>query len=311
MNADSETWIDFALAKAAPIGGVVFTPNGQPAAGATLAVRGQSEWVQMKAPGQLQFGGYTTATGATADERGAFQLSPAYNADFVDIAHGEGFIEIPFSRFTSNTLIRLQPCGRIEGRALLGGKPLVNKRIFASGIMDRAPRVGLSYNPKTDENGHFVFETVPPGEWRVQREISEPPSTGKVGLRVVYYTHAAFTSVRAGETATVVLGGSGQAVSGKALASSVGSVVWRENCVALTGTDPIREYRGMFAGDGSFKIEDVPPGEYTLKINLLKPWNPADGNTPKLKQLASFERTVSVPTDSDLDLGTLELVVSP
>ena len=55
----------------------------------------------------------------------------------------------------------------------------------------------------------------------------------------------------------------------------------------------------------------MPPGDYTLKINLLKPWNPAEGNVPKVKALASLEKPVNVPAESDLDVGTLELIASP
>jgi hypothetical protein len=64
----------------------------------------------------------------------------------------------------------------------------------------------------------------------------------------------------------------------------------------------------MFARDGSFRIEDVPPGEYTLKINLIQPPNPRDGNRPIFKPIASIEKLVTVPPDSDTDVGPLELV---
>ena len=63
----------------------------------------------------------------------------------------------------------------------------------------------------------------------------------------------------------------------------------------------------MFGPDGSFRIEDVPAGEYLLKLSLIRPWTPADGNQPNFNSIAALEKPVVVRADSDLDLGLLEL----
>jgi hypothetical protein len=70
-----------------------------------------------------------------------------------------------------------------------------------------------------------------------------------------------------------------------------------------------RTYVPLFNGDGSFRIEDVPPGTYTLKIALTEPsqnYSPFGQGTP----IGALETEVTVPENSDdtpLDLGTLSL----
>jgi hypothetical protein len=66
----------------------------------------------------------------------------------------------------------------------------------------------------------------------------------------------------------------------------------------------------MFATDGTFRIEDVPPGEYTLQVYLTAPARPS---SYELKELAHLEMDVTVPTATadagaaPLDLGLLQL----
>jgi hypothetical protein len=71
-----------------------------------------------------------------------------------------------------------------------------------------------------------------------------------------------------------------------------------------------REYRGMFASDGTFRIEDVPPGEYTIQIHLSEP---PRRSSYSLTELARLETDVAIPSatgepgDAAFDLGLLQL----
>ena len=47
-----------------------------------------------------------------------------------------------------------------------------------------------------------------------------------------------------------------------------------------------REYRAMFGPDGTFRIDDVPPGEYTVKVDLVRPPKLSEGNPLKFTRIA-------------------------
>jgi len=77
---------------------------------------------------------------------------------------------VPFSQVSSNTIVTLQPWGRIEGTIILGGQRRANQTISLGSVsfatLD-APRLFLFISTKTDANGRFVSRLFPPGERRV------------------------------------------------------------------------------------------------------------------------------------------------
>jgi hypothetical protein len=359
VTGESEVRLEIELMKAPLAGGIVVTPTGQPAARATLVVCGRNEQAQMDLPGRFQIGSRSSAS-TLADAQGHFRLPPKHAPEVVVVAQAEGFAEVPFSKVTSNTVISLQPWGRIEGTAQLGGKPLVNETIRLGSMgwrMNRSTRVTLHLGATTDAEGRFAFETIPPGEWKVQLEVNKR-SEGGSGVRVLAFSHGVPVTVRSGETTSATLGGHGRTVVGKAVApTALAPGVWTENSVVLilkiAGSPPKppkldsfrssadfqaandayleqaqaywrsetgltqqrlqREYRAMFARDGSFRIDDVPPGDYTVKVNLTEPPKASDGNRFNFRSIASLERDVTIPEligasdGTPVDLGILEL----
>jgi hypothetical protein len=289
-----------------------------------------------------------------SDADGRFRLPPKYAPEFVVTAHAQSFAEVPFSQMSSNTIVTLQPWGRIEGNFVLGGQPRANETIsLGSGSFGHADstRLSLSMSTKTDATGRFVFETVPAGE----RKVAWLPGfrDGKVGR--VPFSHGVPVAVKPGETAQVTLGGTGRLVVGKVVVAGRDKPIdWTQDVQSLTLKLPTppelafpkpadfaseneftaaiqriaeqnkpfwtsdegkalqraqRTYVPLFNGDGSFRIEDVPPGTYTLIIALTEPsktYSPFSQGTP----IGALETEVTVPGNSDntpLDLGTLSL----
>jgi hypothetical protein len=283
-------------------------------------------------------------------------LPPKYSPEFVVTAHAQGFAEVLFSQVSPNTIITLQPWGRIEGTLTLGGEPRANETIsLASGSFRDADstRLSLSMSTKTDANGRFVFETVPAGERRV--DWLPGFRDGKAGR--VPLSHGVPVAIKPGETAQVTLGGTGRLVVGKVVVAGRDKPIdWAQDVQSLTlklsmPREPIypkptdfaseneftaavqklaeqnkrfwtsdegkarqrarRTYVPLFNGDGSFRIEDVPPGTYTLRIALTEPSKTYSAfrfseGTP----IGALETEVTVPENSDntpLDLGTLSL----
>ena len=106
-NSPGEHNFTFKLEKAPPITGVVKTPDGRPAALATLVVCGGDNRAYMSAPKQFRTELYEAPTTRT-DDHGAFSLPPLSDAESIVVAHEDGFIEIPFSS-GSNQQTRNRP----------------------------------------------------------------------------------------------------------------------------------------------------------------------------------------------------------
>jgi RNA polymerase sigma factor (sigma-70 family) len=355
VTGAAEVRLNIELKQAPLHGGVVFTPAGDSAGGATIVVCGPREWAQMNQPGKLHNGAHAVTAGTVSDAEGRFRLPQKYAPEFVVVAHAQGFTELPFSQFSSNTTVTLQPWGRIEGTFILAGQPRANETIALGGASWRfsadSSRLSLFLNTKTDANGRFVFETVPPGE----RRLDWRPGfrDGKVGM--VPLSHGVPVAVKPGETAQVTLGGTGRPVVGKIVVAGRDKPVdWTHDVQSLalkhaTPPEPVlpkpfdfpsyeeytaaverigvqnkpfwtseegralqraqRTYVLLFDKDGSFRIDDVPPGTYSLRITLTEPtktYSPLSQGTP----IGTLESEVTVPEDSDdaaFDLGTLTI----
>jgi hypothetical protein len=70
-----------------------------------------------------------------------------------------------------------------------------------------------------------------------------------------------------------------------------------------------RTYVPLFSADGSFRIDDVPPGTYTLRIALTEPsrtYSPLSRGAP----IGTLETEVTLPENADrapFDLGILSI----
>jgi len=145
--------------------------------------------------------------------------------------------------------------------------------------------------------------------------------------------------VKPGEPTPVVYGGNGRAVIGKVTSqdSSV-EIAWqsghrtlhtkmptppatartREEIQAWNDSEEVKTARANYRyyavrmqEDGTFRIEDVPPGQYTLSMQFQGP--AGDSSSMGGRYVGSIAREVEVPAmpdgpvDQPLDLGALEL----
>jgi hypothetical protein len=126
------------------------------------------------------------------------------------------------------------------------------------------------------------------------------------------YSHSQRATFRAGEVTELALGGNGRPVSGKlqAPAGLKGTVDWNFAIVELTGQPRAQSYCTAVRPDGSFRIEDIPPGEYRLRIELNAPNQDRIGEGATIGQLLQ-QITVSNAADPSVDraqdLGVLIL----
>jgi protocatechuate 3,4-dioxygenase beta subunit len=339
---DDKQKLDFKLQKGSGPTGVVLLPSGEPAAKAKVFLCTPQAGVTIEGSAQVQTGINTSTYIVRTDEAGNFSLPPAPSPQGVIAVHEEGFAFVSMADLTATGRVGLQPWGRIEGSLTLDSQPAANETIVAfkqdCGYDSMGRRFGLVTfrgETKTDAAGKFSFEKVPPGECSIFRQ--------QRSARDRFTSHGTSVMVKAGEASQATLGGAGRPVVGKAaLPGASGPVDWQGVRVSISqklSDDPgpfprrhefasneefidavkrwedanrARQTFGAFCeSDGSFRLQDIPPGTYQIKIVLnAKPGlSTKEGFTGDLPEIASLERDVTVSEDNGgpVDVGTLEL----
>ena len=236
QSADSYT-ADFALKKGEGIHGVVLTADGAPASNASVVLVDKSETGYMDVPGQFASGS-SNGDFTRSDVRGHFEFSPKLEADTILVAHESGYAEIKAEQVAGGKIV-LQPWGRVKGVMRVGDKPGPDLWVRLQHRYDRFYEPGqrssaLSLYLKTDpdESGNFVFDKVPPGERRIYIEYRfKERNYGETPL-----SHGLPITVKPGETAEVMLGGSGRNVMGrvKVVGGEQSDVDWKRDVHKLT-----------------------------------------------------------------------------
>ncbi|MGD2174868.1 MAG: carboxypeptidase regulatory-like domain-containing protein, partial [Candidatus Brocadiaceae bacterium] len=328
---------DFELQKGAGIQGVVLRPDDQPAAGAECALvrAGQGIRVENGAIGR-QSESPVVETGAD----GRFSFPDEVGEFAILVLHRSGYARVAGDELPADGRVHLSPWARVEGRAMRGDEPLagVQVKLFArdGSPGSTSPYISWQYSTLADGEGRFTFSQVRAGE--VQALLAVEKEHGRSA-----YTHHELAFVESGETAKVTLGGGGRPVVGRlGLPEDAGFAVEAVDVRARLGptrpelplpegfeqwpedkqrewyeqwrnSEEGRAFRKEHYGsyhveaqpDGSFRGEDVPPGDYTLWITLQQPTRP--GRRPEV--LAQAKETFSLQEGSGaVDLGTVEAV---
>lgn len=352
-NTPGEHTFSFKLEKAPPITGLVKTPDGQPAANATLVVCSGDNRAYMSAPRQFRTELYDSPHTRT-DDQGVFTLPPLSEAEAIVVAHEDGFIEIPFSADQTNKLeIALKPWGRVTGKVFIGNTTAPHRRVMVLNQLyygKPVPNVQVYLEDTTDAEGNFSIEGVPHGEQRVAYSAER---SGKF----IPQSHQTPILIEPGTNVHVTLGGSGRPVIGRVSVPTDLRIAWSRqsgflesdngwpepppraglnsttNAYALLkeyaekartlGATPEgralerdqRKFSVVFADDGSFRIEDVPSGNYRLNLEILEP---GEGGPFSRHKGIGTTRTkfviADIPggrSDNPLDIGSLELDLYP
>jgi hypothetical protein len=289
--------VDFQLIKDSGTAARVLTPDGKPAAGATVALAMvQREAVidngllrhADDAPPQKETDRWRWPRFVRADADGRFQLPPENDPTAaVLIVHESGVREMALAEFKKSPDVALQPWGRIEGRAQWSDVLGTNRNISLSVHRDTYgyPGVIAQYEKTTTEtDGSFIFERVLPG--LVQLSCPTPAtSDNKSGITEVNLpgmtTHL---TVQPGKN-PALLGGQGRTVTGRL----TGRESWTDVTFHFHPTAPHFGRQGDTAmwsawsalqkspigavffrdglkvnADGTFEIPAVLPGSYQM-----------------------------------------------
>lgn len=340
QTADGGQNFEFRLRQGGPLAGQVFQPNGQPAVDAAVGLQGDEFGPFFQPPAKLVQASLEPVNQTRTDSEGAFSLKTKIGATSILVVHESGCAVVPALPGT-NLVIQLEAWGSIEGTLYVGSAPAAGQTVVvgfpsAAYAADR-PRLIFDLRTKSDRDGQFRFERIPPGNHTVFRFISlHEGMPGPISV-----SQGQPVTVRPGETAQVTLGGKGRPVIGRfVLSHPLTNYDWRANLVALVEDKPelvppqmaqfpspsayvrasgvydgsIPKYYLDFQSDGAFRVDDVLPGQYMLALRVTAPpADPPSAYAPTLpgRALGGITNTVVVPpmsserVDEPLDLGAI------
>lgn len=289
------------------IRGRVVDAGGRPVRDAAVAVTTLSNFIEVRQ------GGLTSSESRflrRTDAEGRFELKPQPDGVWVVAAHASGFARVRVGGGTDRDLV-LQPLGRVAGRWLgedgvpMAARPMsLVQPLSYPGVCSLSQEV---FSARTDAEGGFAFDGVPPGRWLL-RGYPVESGTGSVGavsdlLPVVECVEVepggrvdGIDFGRAIQGAVTVKGRLLSPVA-EALAdwrpsinnASLRAIVprpappsglpvegqrlwvaeWSESAEAFGIACDEREYPLRVAADGTFEAQGVPPGEYRLQCIVL------------------------------------------
>ncbi|HEX5243279.1 MAG TPA: sigma-70 family RNA polymerase sigma factor [Tepidisphaeraceae bacterium] len=315
-----------------PIIGIVRTSDGKPVAGATVKLATWDADVILNASAKAK-PVPTIRTGR--DGRFEFRPTSTPYGVLATSDQGIGFSKVAGAVSTSELVI--QPWGHVEGTARVGSKPLSKTQVvlwYQNSAETNAARIDYNGVPRialTDESGHFVFDQIPPGLVDITCRL---PGT----LRA---QHSPRFHVQSGTTTTIVAGGTGRPVIGRVnpppregnghivelerlMPQSLATQDWehltQEQRVQLSAQrEASPEYAAWqrdcnpfeaeIAADGTFRLEDVPAGAYTMRVaycNFSRESRYIE-TIGELDQKLTIEPMPGGRSDAPMDLGTLDL----
>jgi peroxiredoxin len=304
---------DFRLKPAAGISGVVLLPDGRPAAGVQV-VLGTREDVAFVRDGVVQEN--SNAERVTTGPDGRLTL-PKYEGMFLlTVAADAGFADATSAEFAKTGKLVLQPWGRIKGEVRIGRKPAAYQSVVylpdsPSNRGDALRMQSYDYHFTADSQGRFAIDRVIPGPGHIARVLA-------MTLRNEWCGHMP-VEVKPGQTTLVRLGGKGRPVIGRVVLDGTPPepVDWRSNDPAvlelpraerLKATTQWITFASAFDEDGRFRIEDVAPGTYELKIPVNLPSDRRTWGTPRATM---GEATLPVtvpdgPDDQPVEIGDVK-----
>ena len=318
------------LKPSAAIRGIVKSPDGTPLPGVSVGIAGDGPGHGVSLQGSHLRSWSSDSKVSTTDSQGQFTLASPPETGGTVVAVGDlGFASATVEQVRANPILILQLFGRIEGTLKIGGQPGAGKELYFSMDSSGINTDFNGYKTTTDEQGKFSFERIPPGTGDIVRLIRTSPNS---------WTHSGRTSVtvQPGQTTQVMLGDSGAVLKGTVRFETPpvdGEVLNIEGNLSsqtpnMSSFNSLAEAQAFYSSpewkelmkqrkyyaiavgtDGSFSVDDVAPGTYSLDISARK-----GGAQPWMHPPVAQGQTIVTVPDSANPLSPInigEIVLKP
>lgn len=220
---EKDAKFDFKLSKASYATGDVRFADGSPARGAQIYLVHET-WELNAMNGRIR--NLRGAPTLTADDAGQFKILTGQDAETLVVWHENGFASIRYADFLKTNLITLTKWGEIKGTLMRGDHPASHEKVALCFEQQRrrvgqadelAPQIFFNYQGTTTDDGHFVFDKVPPGVTAISRveDVPRPQAYGLPLGDVWAACRLAVVNVHEGETVSLKAGGTGRTVTGQ------------------------------------------------------------------------------------------------
>ncbi len=316
-------------------GGLVINPAGEPVPEVSVVLTGKDQSVQLGKGRLTGFGGDSRLT--KSDAQGRFKLRPTVSPGRVVAVSDAGYGETPWAQFLATHTVELQPWGRIEGTLYSAGKPVAGRDILLTlqsvGTFDGLHTDFNAYKATSDEQGRFVIEKVPAGS----RSLTQLLKTSENSWQHVNPTDV---EVLPGQTTVVQIGNVGATVRGRVNSAAVTAgkaeakvmialgtpfppppeglkgpadyQAWQTSEAFRAAMKTFRNYAALAEPDGSFQLDGVQPGNYTLSAHADMP--KPEGKSWEREMLGNASKPVVIgeaAAQSPIEFDAGELVLAP
>jgi thiol-disulfide isomerase/thioredoxin len=291
---------DFKLERAPALVGVVLDPGGTPVNEFTVAVGTATTSPHFHIDRPDDNFGVAFQVHGTSE----FKLPATFEPQRIRIFNEAGFTEVLRQPNEPIGTITLQPWASVSGRLVQDGTPISSEWISFFPLVDRGlteARFQDSFSAKTDLEGHFRFDRLPPMSGTVKAYLGPWEESKLTSSRSVPI------DLKPGDRKEVSLGGEGVTITGRVVATgrsndtlsknwSLNYLISRDRGLdypseakplSFSATGPLdtarlrqpdfdswlatrENYFVKLAEDGRLRIHGVQPGVYDLVIQLYE-----------------------------------------